>query len=67
MGIDPGKTICASFSARHYFCARADSIQKRGYRGAHERLRVIQLERVTVEELVFAWSPRSEIWHKESL
>ena len=37
---------CTTFYARYYFYARADSMQKRGYRGAHGRLRVIKLERI---------------------
>ena len=40
------KELCITFTARYYFYARADSMQKRGYRGAHGRLRVIKLERI---------------------
>ena len=46
MGIGRGKRLCITFTARYYFYARADSMQKRGYRGAHGRLRVIKLERI---------------------
>ena len=34
------------------FFTRADSMQKRGYRGAHGRLGVIQLERVDSKRVV---------------
>ena len=34
------------FFARYYFDALVDSMQKRSYRGAHGRLRVIKLEQI---------------------
>ena len=43
MEIGWGKT---TFSARYYFYARADSMQKCSYRGARGRLRLIKLERI---------------------
>ena len=64
MEIGPGKRFCATFFARYYFYARAYSMQRRGYCGAHGRLRVINLYEQTVDEwlylFVFVWSPRSE-------
>ena len=51
MEICSGKGFCTTFSARYYFYARADSMQKRGYRGDHEHLRVIKLDRIDSEKV----------------